>query len=43
MRFRDRAQKGENRRACLWLYSSPEKGMVFDFEMTRSGEGPKPG
>ena len=25
----------------LWQYSSPGKGVVFDFEMTRSGEVPK--
>lgn len=34
-------KKGENHRAYFWQYSSPGKGVVFDFEMTRSGEVPK--
>ena len=43
MRFHDWAQKGENHRAYFGQYSSPGNGMVFDFEMTRSGEVPVPG
>jgi transposase len=34
-------RKGENHKAFFWQYSSPGKGVVFDFEMTRSGEVPK--
>jgi transposase len=34
-------KKGENHKAFFWQYSSPGKGVVFDFEMTRSGEVPK--
>jgi len=34
-------RKGANHRAYFWQYSSPGKGVVFDFEMTRSGEIPK--
>jgi transposase len=34
-------RKGENHKAFFWQYSSPVKGVVFDFEMTRSGEVPK--
>lgn len=34
-------RKGENHKAYFWQYSSPGKGVVFDFEMTRSGEVPK--
>ena len=34
-------KKGENHKAYFWQYSSPGKGVVFDFEMTRSGEVPK--
>jgi transposase len=34
-------KKGANHRAYFWQYSSPGKGVVFDFEMTRSGEVPK--
>jgi transposase len=34
-------RKGENHKAYFWPYSSPGKGVVFDFEMTRSGEAPK--
>jgi transposase len=29
-------KKGENHRAFFWQYSAPAKGVVFDFEMTRS-------
>jgi len=29
-------KKGENHRAYFWQYSAPAKGVVFDFEMTRS-------
>jgi transposase len=28
--------KGQNHRAFFWQYSAPGKGVVFDFEMTRS-------
>lgn len=34
-------KKGQNHKAFFWQYSSPGKGVVFDFEMTRSGEVPK--
>jgi len=34
-------KKGKNHKAYFWQYSSPGKGVVFDFEMTRSGEVPK--
>jgi transposase len=34
-------RKGENHKGYFWQYSSPGKGVVFDFEMTRSGEVPK--
>ncbi len=34
-------KKGENHTAYFWQYSSPGKGVVFDFEMTRSGEVPR--
>jgi len=34
-------KKGENHKAYFWQYSSPGKGVVFDFEMTRSGEVPR--
>ena len=34
-------KKGEKRKAFFRQYSSPGKGAVFDFEMTRSGEAPK--
>jgi transposase len=34
-------RKGGNHKAYFWQYSSPGKGVVFDFEMTRSGEVPK--
>ena len=29
-------KKGKNHRAFFWQYSAPGKGVVFDFEMTRS-------
>jgi transposase len=29
-------KKGENHKAYFWQYSAPMKGVVFDFEMTRS-------
>jgi len=29
-------KKGENHRAFFWQYSAPTKGVVFEFEMTRS-------
>jgi transposase len=34
-------KKGANHKAYFWQYSSPGKGVVFDFEMTRSGKVPK--
>ena len=34
-------KKGKNHTAYFWQYSSPGKGVVFDFEMTRSGEVPR--
>ena len=34
-------KKGQLHRAYFWQYSAPGKGVVFDFEMTRSGEIPK--
>ena len=34
-------RKGENHKALFWQYSSPGKGVVFDFKMTRSGEVPR--
>jgi transposase len=34
-------KKGANHKAYFWQYSSPGRGVVFDFEMTRSGEVPK--
>ena len=34
-------KKGANHKAYFRQYSSPGKGVVFDFEMTRSGEVPK--
>ncbi|MGC9293626.1 MAG: IS66 family transposase, partial [Acidobacteriaceae bacterium] len=34
-------RKGANHKSYIWQYSSPGKGVVFDFQMTRSGEVPK--
>jgi hypothetical protein len=34
-------KKGKNHTAYFWQYSAPGKGVVFDFEMTRSKEVPK--
>jgi transposase len=34
-------KKGKNHTAYFWQYSSPGKGVVFDFEMTRRGEVPR--
>src|ERR1700694_4167381 len=34
-------KKGSNHTAYFWQYSAPGKGVVFDFEMTRSKEVPK--
>lgn len=34
-------KKGANHKAYFWQYSAPGKGVVFDFEMTRSGDVPK--
>jgi hypothetical protein len=34
-------KKGVNHKAYFWQYSSPGKGVVFDFEMTRRGEVPR--
>ena len=34
-------KKGQNHKGYFWQYSSPGKGVVFDFEMTRSGDVPK--
>jgi transposase len=34
-------KKGKNHTAYFWQYSAPMKGVVFDFEMTRSKEVPK--
>jgi len=34
-------KKGANHTAYFWQYSAPDKGVVFDFEMTRSKEVPK--
>jgi transposase len=36
-----REKKGENHTGYFWQYSSPGKGVVFDFQMTRSKEVPK--
>ena len=33
--------KGANHKSYFWQYSSPAKGVIFDFQMTRSGEVPK--
>ena len=34
-------KKGSNHTGYFWQYSAPGKGVVFDFEMTRSKEVPK--
>ena len=34
-------KKGKNHTGYFWQYSAPGKGVVFDFEMTRSKEVPK--
>jgi len=34
-------KKGKNHTGYFWRYSAPGKGVVFDFEMTRSKEVPK--
>lgn len=34
-------KKGKNHTAYFWQFSAPGKSVVFDFEMTRSGEVPK--
>ena len=34
-------KKGANHTAYFWQYSAPGKGVVFDFEMTRSKDVPK--
>lgn len=34
-------KKGSNHRGYFWQYSSPGRGVVFDFEMTRSGAVPR--
>ena len=36
-----REKKGEKHTGYFWQYSAPGKGVVFDFEMTRSKEVPK--
>jgi transposase len=36
-----REKKGKNHTGYFWQYSAPGKGVVFDFEMTRSKEVPK--
>ena len=36
-----RDKKGENHTGYFWQYSAPGRGVVFDFEMTRSKEVPK--
>jgi transposase len=36
-----RDKKGKNHTGYFWQYSAPGKGVVFDFEMTRSKEVPK--
>jgi transposase len=36
-----REKKGENHTGYFWQYSAPGKGVVFDFEMTRSKDVPK--
>ena len=34
-------KKGTNHTGYFWQYSAPNKGVVFDFRMTRSGEVPR--
>jgi transposase len=34
-------KKGANHQGYFWQYSAPDKGVVFDFKMTRSKEVPK--
>ncbi|MFZ0746834.1 MAG: IS66 family transposase [Terracidiphilus sp.] len=34
-------KRGRNHQAYMWQYGSPGKGVVFDFRMSREGEGPK--
>lgn len=34
-------KRGRNHQAYLWQYGAPGKGVVFDFQMGRSREGPK--
>ena len=34
-------RRGRNHQAYLWQYSSPGGGVIFDFRMSRSREGPK--
>ena len=34
-------RSGKNHTGYFWQYSAPGKGVVFDFEMTRSKEVPK--
>jgi transposase len=34
-------KKGSNHCGYFWQYSSPDRGVVFDFEMTRSGAVPR--
>ena len=34
-------KRGQNHKAYFWQYSSPGRGVVFDFEMTRRGEVPR--
>jgi transposase len=34
-------KKGRNHTGYFWQYSSPGKGVVFDFKMTRSGDVPR--
>jgi transposase len=34
-------KRGSNHQAYFWQYSSPGKGVVFDFQMGRGSDGPK--
>ena len=34
-------RRGRNHQAYLWQYGSPQGGVVFDFRMSRSREGPR--